>query len=187
MTSTFTFTADTGTLGALRFYRYLDEDVDLYFSDDVFFTRGSVAGGDLELFTVDDSEVYGISHSGALSSAQGLVNASFTGWAANRFDYMRPAIVGGTQSVSTTGVIQNLPAYSHPQVGSAYGPRDIVSVLAWDVVANASSATIITTLGGVPDVQDIPDVIPEPSMFVVWSLLAVLGFTVGWYRRRKAA
>ncbi len=29
--------------------------------------------------------------------------------------------------------------------------------------------------------------IPEPSTLVIWSLLGLLGITVGWYRRRKAA
>ena len=28
-------------------------------------------------------------------------------------------------------------------------------------------------------------VIPEPSTFVIWSLLATLGITVGWWRRRR--
>ena len=36
-------------------------------------------------------------------------------------------------------------------VGPVYGPLDMVSVIAWDVNPNASSATIITTLGGVPE------------------------------------
>ena len=30
-------------------------------------------------------------------------------------------------------------------------------------------------------------VIPEPSTFLIWSLLGGLGIMVGWYRRRKAA
>jgi len=29
-------------------------------------------------------------------------------------------------------------------------------------------------------------VIPEPSTVVIWSLLAALGITVGWYRKRRA-
>ena len=32
-----------------------------------------------------------------------------------------------------------------------------------------------------------PTVIPEPASVVVWSLLAAMGLTFGWYRRRKAA
>jgi hypothetical protein len=30
-------------------------------------------------------------------------------------------------------------------------------------------------------------VIPEPSTFAIWSVLATLGITVGWWRRRRAA
>lgn len=154
MTNVVTFAAETGTLGTLRFLQYLDEDIEGV-SDDILFVRGTAAGGDLELFTVDNSEVYGVSHSGALSSAQGLVDASFAGWAANQFNQMKPAIAGAGQSVSLAGVIDNLPPFVHPVVGPAYGPRDVVSVMAWDVDPAATSATIVTTLGGVPDIRQV--------------------------------
>ena len=138
-------------LGDLRLYQYLDEDVQGV-SDDVFLVRGSLAGQDLELFTVDNAEVYGIGHSGALSAAQGLVNSSFVGWAAGEFDDMRPRLSAGTQAVAPTGVMDGtLVPIIHPQVGNAFGPTDIISVLAWDVNSAASSARIITTLGGVPE------------------------------------
>jgi hypothetical protein len=29
--------------------------------------------------------------------------------------------------------------------------------------------------------------VPEPATIIVWSLLAALGITIGWWRRRKAA
>jgi hypothetical protein len=32
-----------------------------------------------------------------------------------------------------------------------------------------------------------PGVIPEPSTFIIWSLLGAFGFTLGWWRRRRAA
>ena len=166
MVNTFTFTAQTGTLGNLSLFQYMDEDIEGV-SDDVFFTRGTAAGLDLELFTVDNDEVYGVSHSGALDVSQGLVDAMFAGWAACTYNNMKGAISGGTQSVSTTGDLCGLlnGPFNHPQVGTAYGPQDIVSVLAWDVSVNATSATIITTIGGVPDVSDIPDDngVPAPA------------------------
>jgi hypothetical protein len=189
MTSTFNFMAETGTLGDLRFSQYLDEDVQSPV-DDVFFTRGSFAGADLELFTVDNTEVYGVSHSGALSSAQGLANATFAGWAANTYNNMKPAITAGTQAVSPTGVNAIGPSFVHPELGLVYGPVDVVSVLAWDVDPQATSATIVTTLGGVPDIIDIPppdDVIPEPSTLAIWSLLGTLAILVGYRRRRRVA
>jgi len=175
--SAFTFSAQTGALGALRLFQYLDEDVD-GFSDDAFFTRGSVAGQDLELFTVDDDQVFGLSHSGALGAAQGLVNAVFAGWAACVFDEMRPAIEVGTQSVSPTGdVCVDLAGLTAtiPMVGSVLGPADIVSVLAWDVDPTATSATVITTTGGVPQAVDVSEsnnpsnnpALPEPASIVL--------------------
>jgi hypothetical protein len=158
MTTVFTFTAATGTLGPLRFLQYLDEDIEGV-SDDVLFTRGSAAGGDLELFTVDDVEVYGVSHSGGLSVAGGLLNATFAGWAADQFNDMKPTITGAGQVVSPGGVIDvaDLPPFVHPEVGPAWGPEDIVSVLAWDVDPDATTAVINTTLGGVPEPPPPPD------------------------------
>lgn len=146
------FTAQTGTLGTLRFIQYLDEDIEGV-SDDVLLVRGSAADGNLELFTIDNDEVYGVSHGGSLNSEQGLVNATFAGWAADEFDDMRPRITGSGQPVSLEGEIDeaSLQLFNHPQLGDVYGPRDIVSAFAWDVTPSATSATIITTLGGVPD------------------------------------
>ncbi|MES9965809.1 MAG: PEP-CTERM sorting domain-containing protein [Sedimenticola sp.] len=184
MYNTFTFTAETGLLGDLRLFQYMDEDIESV-SDDVFFTRGSVAGLDLELYTVDDSEVYGVSHSGAFDVTQGLVESTFAGWAACTYNTMKPAITAGTQAVSTSGEIcVGLPGYLHPQVGSAYGPRDIVSVLAWDAVSTATSATIITTIGGVADFRDIDRDLPEPATLALMGLgLAGIGFA----RKKKQA
>ena len=86
MNTRFTFTtANGGALGPLRFLQYLDEDVNSSPGDDVFLPVGSAATGDLELFTFDSPEVYGLSHSGALLPGAGLQSASFTGWAAERF------------------------------------------------------------------------------------------------------
>lgn len=182
MSNLFTFTAETGTLGNLRFLQYMDEDIEGV-SDDVFFTRGSIAGGDLELFTIDNDLGFGVSHSGALSEPQGLVNSIVAGWAADEFDNMRPRITGSGQDVSFAGVIQNLPTATNPFVGSVWGPRDIVSVLAWDVDPDATSATILTTLGGVPDVTDVPPdhtIIPEPAS----ATLLCLGSLVLLRRKR---
>ena len=145
MTTTYTFIAETGVLGALRLLQHLDGVV-LEGSDDVFFHRGSAVGGDLKLSTFDNADVYGISHSGAV-----LQNASFAGWAADHFDNII-ASIGSTagQPVSPDGIIANLPSFQHPQLGPVFGPADNVSVLAWDVAPDATRADIITSLGAVP-------------------------------------
>lgn len=169
ITNTFEFTASPGELlGQLRLYQYLDEDV-LDHRDDVFFTRGSAAGGDLELFTVDDAEAIGISHGGGLDVSQGLVNATFLGWAACTYNAQKPAIVAGIQTVSLAGDIcteLNDAAFFHPVVGDAFGPRDIVSVMAWEA-AGAARATITTSTGGVPEpppADSVPDPPPADSV-----------------------
>lgn len=153
MTTTYTFMAQTGALGPLRFLQYLDEDVQGNL-DDVFFTMGSAGSGNLQLFTFDNTDQYGLSHSGALLPATGLQNASFAGWAADVFPNMRPRITNGPgQPVSPTGM-NNLEVlglgFQHPQLGPVFGPADIVSVLAWDADPSAASAVITTSLGGIP-------------------------------------
>ena len=174
MVNTFQFNAKPGTtLGRIRFYQYLDEDV-IGSSDDVFFTKGSIPNN-LELFTLDNAEAIGISHSGALSTNQGLVNSQVVGYAACKYNQMKPAIVGGSQAISLEGELcSDLESsfFVHPVADQVYGPLDIVSVIAWDVDPNASSATIITTLGGVSTattdidgdgVIDIRDNCPQKS------------------------
>lgn len=181
--NTFSFSAASGQLGTIGLFQYLDEDVDGV-DDDVFFTRGSVAGNSLELYTVDQAGLYGVSHSGAFSAAQGLVNSSFTGWAMNRYNLMKSALAAGTQAVALEGVIApGLPGYDQAGIGPVYGPFDIVSVLAWDVNPDASTATIVTTLGGVPTIDDVRPPVPEPQTYALMlGGLAVLAAAA----RRKA-
>jgi hypothetical protein len=153
MKTTYTFTAEPGrVLGPLRLLQHLDANVPVLegASDDVFFRKGSAAGGDLRLFTFDNADIYGISHSGALVPGNDLQNASFAGWAADHFDNIISSITTAGQPVSPDGIIANLSSFQHPQLGPVFGPADIVSVLAWDVVPNATSAVITTFLGAVP-------------------------------------
>lgn len=185
-TNTFQFSAEQGTLGDLQLIQYLDEDV-FSVSDDVLFTRGSAAAGDLQVFTVDGATGIGVAQGGALSEGQGLVNAEFDGFAADTFDNQRPQIAAGTETYALDGTIDNLASTTNPFIdGTVFGPRDVVSALAWSVNGGASNATIITTLGGVPDITDIPDdvdnpVIPTPSAAAAG--LALLGGLV--IRRRR--
>jgi hypothetical protein len=192
ITSTFTFTAETGSLGTIRLFQYLDEDLESV-SDDVFFTRGSVAGGDLQLFTVDTPKLYGVSHGGAYSDAQGLSNSSFLGWAADEFNQMKPVIEDGSIVVSPGGNIDltSLPQTSVDPLGTVFGPNDVVSVLAWFVNPEAQTATIVTSIGGVPDITEIPPEEPNPiplpaGLWMAMSGLALLGGGRLARRRRLA-
>lgn len=149
MVTRYTFTTDNGgPLGPLRFLQYLDEDVES-FGDDVFISLGTATEGNLSLFTRDDTEVYGVRQSGATGPAFGLVSSAFAGWAAGQYPLMLDRIQSEGQVVSVGGFIDDaLPSFVHPQLGPVFGPRDITSVLAWDVAPNANSATILTILGG---------------------------------------
>ena len=142
MTNTYTFTAETGALGPLRFLQHLDRNGAL---NDVFSPTGSAVGGDLKLSTFDNTDVIGLSHSGIQLPGTGLQNASFAGWAADQFDNIITSIFTARPQVSPAGII-NLSSFQHPQLGPVFGPADIVSVLAWDVDPNATSAAITTSL-----------------------------------------
>jgi hypothetical protein len=151
MTSRYRFETEDGSpLGRIRLYQYLDEDVE-WFSDDVFFSLGSSSTGDLELFTVDNLEAYGVSQSGVLTATDGLFGATFAGWAMDQYNDMQPRIYQGTQEVSPNGVTAEIGTFNHPVFGRTLGPADIVSTLAWDTDPSASSAEIVTAIGGTPD------------------------------------
>jgi hypothetical protein len=143
-------------LGKLRFSQYLDADVPASIGGDYFIPRGSAAGPvpDRELYTIDINDDYGASQGGSLAVSQGLVNSSFAGWAACKYPQLKSGIAAGTQNVSPQGVVcPDLAAlaFNDPILGRSYGPADISSALTWDVSPNATSATIVTTLSGVPD------------------------------------
>jgi hypothetical protein len=153
MQTRYHFQATSGTLGELTLHQYLDEDVNSSVSDDFLLRTGSADARDLQLFTLDGPERYGISHSGAFSRGQGLVNAEFIGWAADEYSDLKSRIQGGTVEVSRTGIINttSLPAFIDDQFGQVFGPEDVTSTLSWKVAAGATEAYILTSLGGVPE------------------------------------
>jgi len=180
MTSTFTFTARTGTLGSMQFIQYLDGDM-LGSWDDFLFTRGSAAGGDLELVSIDADEGVGPFQGGAYTAAQGLANASFAGWAASAFSDLRDDIEGsgGTYSPTGSGTVSLTPSLN-AFAGPGWGEADATTALAWNLFAGATSATIVTTFGEVT-MHAVP--LP-PASWMGFALLVGLGVL---RRRRRDA
>lgn len=146
--TTLTFTAQTGTLGLLRYTQYMDEDIEDE-TDDLIVPSGAASSGDLEVLTLDGPQVYGVGQGGATIATQGLVNASFVGWAAGVYDQTRLFIQAGLLTVSPAGVI-DLPPTTHPVIGAAFGPEDVASAFVWLADPSATTATIVTTVGGSP-------------------------------------
>ena len=167
LSSVFTFTATNGVLGEITLHQYLDEDVNSSVGNDILFLRGSVDRNDLELFTVDGPQTYGVAHGGRYRPSASLVNATFLGWAANAYPVLESAIIAGTAQVSLEGVINlnALPQFTDPVVGTAYGPNDITSTLAWKVDPNVTFATITTDMGGVPLARELRCVVDG----VIWN------------------
>lgn len=151
------------TLGNLRFINYLDEDVEA-FDDDILFKRGSVPLDDLEVFTVDSTELVGFSQSGTYQPGPDLSNATFEGWAADEFpmepnrdgrlnpQQLRGLITGGVTTYIQAGNIDeaSLPPSTDPLLeallGEVNGPEDVTTAFAWKVSPTATMAKITTKL-----------------------------------------
>ncbi len=149
----------TSGVGFARLIQYLDEDVPPDVDNCVLTVRGTAAGGDLELLTIDSVELYGISQGGAFTPAQGLQNAVFDGWAAAPWsDIVDELDSGFVRAVSPTGEV-DLPFLEHPVLGDSFGPEDVTSMMVWTMDAN-TLVTIPTGLGVIPTAADIPSSTP---------------------------
>ncbi|MCA9321182.1 MAG: hypothetical protein KDB53_10625 [Planctomycetes bacterium] len=146
----YTFTAATGTLGDLKLFQFLDESIDAP-GNCVFQSSGSESTGDLELFTFDGLDLFGIGQTGAFSASQGLANASFSGWAAGINPGLGFDLLIGNPTYSLAGDTGTLASFVHPDLGTVFGPADIASFMVWTVDATATTATITTVLGSEAD------------------------------------
>ncbi len=157
--SVLTFDSVAG-LGNLRYINYLDQDV-LGISDDILQPTGTPGAADFRLFTRDSAEQVGFAQYGEFQSGPDLANATYDGYAADRFFDLGSAILGGGTTYSINGNINttNLPPMVDPNLGTIYGPNDVTSAMAWSVNPTATSATITAylelatpsgTLGGSP-------------------------------------
>ncbi len=134
-------------LGALQFINYLDEDV-LAFSDDLLYRVGSPGQANFRLFTLDNAERIGFSQGGVYVPGPELVNATYTGFAADEFADLILAIQGGGTTYSPTGNIDlvDLPPFVDPALGAVNGLADVTTAMAWTVDPLATSARITSFL-----------------------------------------
>lgn len=144
--NTITFTS-TAPLGNLQFINYLDEDV-LGISDDVLYRVGSPGQADFRLFTLDGQEKIGFAQGGIYTAGPGLVNATYTGWAADEYSDLSFAIETAGTTYSPTGNVDlvDLPVVADPDLGNVNGPADVTTAMAWTVNPTATTATITTFL-----------------------------------------
>jgi len=144
MTSEWTLTAtQQGGLPAIRAFIYLDEDV-LGFGDDILKVSGSIATGDLELLTVDQT-----SHAGVALAADNIA----TGWAADQYSDLQTDLGSAGFNAAASGSIdtQDLQPHIDPVYGQVYGPEDITVAIEWEFEAGADMVTFRVALGGVPE------------------------------------
>ncbi len=145
--STLDLSTATGELGAIQVISYLDEDVEGPI-DDLLYTVGTPGQPDFRLFTVDSVRRIGFSHGGFYTDGANQTNATYAGWAADRFNELQTNILNNTQQFAIAGVVNvaNLPAGVDPVFGNIFGPGDVTTAHAWDVAATATTARVTSFL-----------------------------------------
>ncbi|MCA9126859.1 MAG: pre-peptidase C-terminal domain-containing protein [Planctomycetales bacterium] len=149
--NTITLTSQTA-LGDLQVINYLDEDV-LSVSDDILYLTGTPGEEDFRAYTLDGPERVGFNQGGIYTATPGLLeNASYEGWAADRFRDLANAIETNGTTYTIAGNIDttDLPAFVDAELGDVYGPNDITTAFAWRVNPSATSARITSFLELVP-------------------------------------
>jgi hypothetical protein len=133
--------------GEMQFINYLDEDV-LGVSDDILYLTGTPGQDDFRAYTLDDAERIGFAQGGIFNASNGLINATYTGFAADEFSNLRFAIQGAGTTYTPAGNINltNLPAFNDPELGTVYGQADITTAFAWTVSPTARNAKITSFL-----------------------------------------
>jgi hypothetical protein len=145
-----TLDLDSGVqlMGDIQVVSYLDEDVG-FTDDDIMVTTGTPGVDGFRVFTLDGSQRVGFSQGGYYSE-DGLnqVNATYTGWAADKWADLRTAIAAGTQTYSIAGDIDlaDLPVSADPVFGQQYGPADVTTAFAWNTNSTSTNAKVTTFL-----------------------------------------
>ena len=148
LVTTLDFDSGQTTLGDIQVVSYLDEDVEGV-SDDILVTTGIPGTDGYRVFTLDSLRRIGFSQGGHyIEDGINLVNATYTGWAADQYPELQTAIAAGTQTYSIAGDIDldDLPASADPVFGQQFGPNDITTAFAWNTDVISTTARVTTFL-----------------------------------------
>ncbi|MCA9214497.1 MAG: pre-peptidase C-terminal domain-containing protein, partial [Planctomycetales bacterium] len=132
-------------LGNIRLINYLDQNV-AGAGGDILVRQGTANTNEFRAFVFDDVERIGFGHGGAVDAAGGLVNARFRGWAADIAGILLGNILGPGTAYGANGAVNtvNLPAINDDEFTTVNGPGDVATAFAWDVVASATQATMVS-------------------------------------------
>lgn len=153
------------SLGDVRVISYLDEDVQGV-GDDILVTSGTPGADDFRAFTIDGPRRVGFSHGGFYNpDGTNLINATYEGWAADRFNDLQTAIAAGTQTFSVPGVIDlaDLPQAPDPDFGLRFGPADVTTAFSWAADAASSTATVTAFLELIAADPALVSLVPPPE------------------------
>ncbi|MCA9173617.1 MAG: pre-peptidase C-terminal domain-containing protein [Planctomycetales bacterium] len=148
-------------LGTIQFINYLDEDLGGV-SDDFLTTTGTPGADDFRAYTLDGPERVGFAQGGIVTPGAGLVNATYDGWAADRFADLISAIGGAGTTYTIPGNIDltDLPLFVDATLGNSWGPNDVTTAFAWSVDPNANTAVMTSFLELLPSDPGDPDTGP---------------------------
>ncbi len=148
LVTTLDFDSGATTLGDIQVVSYLDEDVEGV-SDDILVTTGIPGTEGFRAFTIDSLRRIGFSQGGHyIEDGINLVNATYTGWAADQYPELQTAVAAGTQTYSIAGDIDldDLPASADPVFGQQFGPNDVTTAFAWNTDVISTTARVTTFL-----------------------------------------
>jgi hypothetical protein len=142
----FTASGTTG-FGDVRFINYLDEDV-LGVNDDLLYVSAAPGTPNFEVYTLDNAERIGFSQGGVYAPGADLANATWDGWAADKFPLLKNTIAGSGTTFSPAGNINTdaLTPFNDPALGLVHGLADVTTAFAWTLDPTATTATITTFL-----------------------------------------
>ncbi len=163
--------AATGTLGDIRVHSYLDEDVE-GISDDILVTLGTPGEADFRALTIDGVRRIGFSQGGFyIDDGVNLSNATYAGWAADRFNDLQTLILAGNAVYTLPGTIDlaDLPVQPDPVFGTSNGPGDVTTAFAWDTLATATTATVTSFLELIPTDPGVSTIGPETFEPGLWN------------------